>query len=213
MKDGRVASSCDATEREFYSALLATNDKALYLSEDDWSYRLYHGLKHRYPDIVRQFTGYFRSHQALNAYRAYSPPTVSSSMFVFLGATDFTLRSSPLVSVVDWLPVENTKTEAQLKPLPSYNFPEKGGEPFAAIHHHVVAKALCLLSKEHDITFPLKGRGLLLTKAYGIWMMKMDMGDGRMKIQLKSFNEGLTNANVLCGVLQSFAEIVHEGTS
>ena len=39
MREGRVPTSCDPTEVEFYSALLSTKDKALYLSEDDWSYR------------------------------------------------------------------------------------------------------------------------------------------------------------------------------
>ena len=193
MKDARVAKSYNAAERELYSALLAT---ILYLSEDDWSYRLYHGMKHRYPDIDGQFTGYFRSHQALDVYRLYSLPTVSSSMSIFLGVTDFTLRSRPLTNVVDdWLPIENTKVEGQLKPLASYNF---SGERFAVIHHHIVAKALCSLSKNNDITFSLE---LLFMKAYGIWVM----GDGRMKIHLRTLNEGLTDANVLCGVLQSFA--------
>ena len=124
------------------------------------------------------------------------------------------MRSRPLVIAVDdWLPIENTKAEGQLKPLASYNFPQKGGELFAAIHHHIVPKALCSLSKNNDIVFPFEGRGLLLTKAYGIWVMAMEMEDGRMKIQLRSFNEGLTDANMLCGVLLSSAEISQEGTN
>ena len=45
IKEGKMPINCDSKDKEFLDALLFTKNRPLHLSEDDWSFRLFHGIK------------------------------------------------------------------------------------------------------------------------------------------------------------------------
>ena len=91
------------------------------------------------------------------------PKKTDAAMFVFLGASDFLINSCPLLSVGDeesngggnsgnMIPVENSKQEGQYRCAGPYYIPEKGGELFATVHHHIVSRLLiCLVSRSRHL--------------------------------------------------------------
>ena len=118
--------SCTGNDSVYYEALKLSGQKALHLSEDDWSFRLYHGIKRNFPHMVTHFTAYLRGYNALYSYKAYMPEKTDAAMFMFLGASDFLINSCPLLSVGDeesngggnsgnMIPVENSKQEGQYR--------------------------------------------------------------------------------------------------
>ena len=151
--------------------------------------------------MVTHFTAYLCGYNALYSYKAYMPEKTDAAMFMFLGASDFLINSCPLLSVGDeesngggnsgnMMPVENSKQEGQYRCEGPYYIPEKGGELFAAVHHHIVAGCLSALAAGKQITPPFLGNGLLLTKNYGIWKMMISIGEGNMSMNVDIFQEG-----------------------
>lgn len=205
---------CTGNDSVYYEALKDSSQKALHLSEDVWSFRLYHGIKRSFPHIVTHFTADLRGYNALNSYKSYVPEKTDAAMFLFLGASDFLISSYPLLSVEDeesngggnsgkLIPVENSKQEGQYRCTGPYYIPEKGGELFAAVHHHIVASCLSSLAAGKQITPPFLGNGLLLTKNYGIWKMMISIGEDNMNMNVEIFQEGSVTPAALCNALQS----------
>ena len=94
--------------------------------------------------------------------------------------------------------------------LSPYYIPEKGEELFAAVHRHIVAGYLSNLAAGKQITPPLSGNGLLLTKNYVIWKMTVSIGMDSMNMNIEIFQEGSVTPAVLCIALQSINYLFKE---